>query len=123
MTKTIDLSPSFLTVASKLDVDIFTPEQLHVITNAILQNRAQQSVVSSEKFETVIAFLHGKFGVDEKPPATVKEKRSTIRKACDRAFAIIKKGQEPSIEDLSICLLYTSPSPRDRQKSRMPSSA
>ena len=25
--------------------------------------------------------------------------------------------------DISICLLYTSPSPRDRQKSRMPSSA
>ena len=25
--------------------------------------------------------------------------------------------------DLAICLLYTSPSPRDRQKSRMPSSA
>ena len=25
--------------------------------------------------------------------------------------------------DLHICLLYTSPSPRDRQKSRMPSSA
>ena len=28
----------------------------------------------------------------------------------------------PSRED-SLCLLYTSPSPRDRQKSRMPSSA
>ena len=26
-------------------------------------------------------------------------------------------------DDLIICLLYTSPSPRDRQKSRMPSSA
>ena len=26
-------------------------------------------------------------------------------------------------DDLHICLLYTSPSPRDRQKSRMPSSA
>ena len=25
--------------------------------------------------------------------------------------------------DVAICLLYTSPSPRDRQKSRMPSSA
>ena len=25
--------------------------------------------------------------------------------------------------DLNICLLYTSPSPRDREKSRMPSSA
>ena len=28
-----------------------------------------------------------------------------------------------SVEDLAVCLLYTSPSPRDRQKSRMPSSA
>ena len=27
------------------------------------------------------------------------------------------------IEELEACLLYTSPSPRDRQKSRMPSSA
>ena len=27
------------------------------------------------------------------------------------------------ISDFRICLLYTSPSPRDRQKSRMPSSA
>ena len=27
------------------------------------------------------------------------------------------------IEKLNVCLLYTSPSPRDRQKSRMPSSA
>ena len=26
-------------------------------------------------------------------------------------------------EDVKSCLLYTSPSPRDRQKSRMPSSA
>ena len=26
-------------------------------------------------------------------------------------------------DSLMICLLYTSPSPRDRQKSRMPSSA
>ena len=31
---------------------------------------------------------------------------------------------QPGIESLPyICLLYTSPSPRDRQKSRMPSSA
>ena len=28
-----------------------------------------------------------------------------------------------TIADLEACLLYTSPSPRDRQKSRMPSSA
>ena len=29
----------------------------------------------------------------------------------------------PGIKESKICLLYTSPSPRDRQKSRMPSSA
>ena len=29
----------------------------------------------------------------------------------------------PGMEDVVACLLYTSPSPRDRQKSRMPSSA
>ena len=32
----------------------------------------------------------------------------------------IRKGHQKTVDD---CLLYTSPSPRDRQKSRMPSSA
>ena len=32
-------------------------------------------------------------------------------------------GADASAKMLSFCLLYTSPSPRDRQKSRMPSSA
>ena len=31
--------------------------------------------------------------------------------------------REITIEEIADCLLYTSPSPRDRQKSRMPSSA
>ena len=37
----------------------------------------------------------------------------------------VVKGVETDNEDLlcCVCLLYTSPSPRDRQKSRMPSSA
>ena len=34
-----------------------------------------------------------------------------------------KKEQSPQIADLVSCLLYTSPSPRDRSLSRMPSSA
>ena len=40
---------------------------------------------------------------------------------------LLKNFGEPSTTDKHyehwICLLYTSPSPRDRQKSRMPSSA
>ena len=36
-----------------------------------------------------------------------------------------REGQrtEPTPQQPNTCLLYTSPSPRDRQKSRMPSSA
>ena len=37
-------------------------------------------------------------------------------------IAIAALGAERGY-DVNICLLYTSPSPRDRQKSRMPSSA
>ena len=33
------------------------------------------------------------------------------------------KNIKKIIDKYSVCLLYTSPSPRDRQKSRMPSSA
>ena len=35
--------------------------------------------------------------------------------------SLTEVGGDPSV--FSLCLLYTSPSPRDRQKSRMPSSA
>ena len=35
----------------------------------------------------------------------------------------LRDADTVSIEVTSSCLLYTSPSPRDRQKSRMPSSA
>ena len=36
---------------------------------------------------------------------------------------IAEQLKTAAIENFSICLLYTSPSPRDRTRSRMPSSA
>ena len=42
------------------------------------------------------------------------------------ACSTASQGEAPSTSNAAldnICLLYTSPSPRDRQKSRMPSSA
>ena len=39
------------------------------------------------------------------------------------ALEIDENGVAQSVEGFTACLLYTSPSPRDRQKSRMPSSA
>ena len=44
-------------------------------------------------------------------------KKMGVKNRC-RIFQI-----PPTIEYIKACLLYTSPSPRDRQKSRMPSSA
>ena len=38
-------------------------------------------------------------------------------------FVFLAYGTTPLVAKLNTCLLYTSPSPRDRQKSRMPSSA
>jgi hypothetical protein len=40
----------------------------------------------------------------------------------DNVF-VEKDGKGSIAVNVSVCLLYTSPSPRDRQKSRMPSSA
>ena len=37
--------------------------------------------------------------------------------------AVLDGELRAGLEDSEYCLLYTSPSPRDRQKSRMPSSA
>ena len=50
--------------------------------------------------------------------------------AVNRLLALKKRSKNKglilaagSISQVEVCLLYTSPSPRDRQKSRMPSSA
>ena len=55
------------------------------------------------------------------------EKRQKISRSFSSRFLIQKpKGDFSAINDMErpkSCLLYTSPSPRDRQKSRMPSSA
>ena len=49
--------------------------------------------------------------------------RALARGLLERGLAVVaSEGPDPA-ERAYICLLYTSPSPRDRQKSRMPSSA
>ena len=41
----------------------------------------------------------------------------------NKAIKLIEDAAKKNVDILLFCLLYTSPSPRDRQKSRMPSSA
>ena len=63
------------------------------------------------------------FHIEEKFEAGVVLSGSEVKSikngkiSIKESYAIIKKGE------IYVCLLYTSPSPRDRQKSRMPSSA
>ena len=53
-----------------------------------------------------------------------QERKAKINQALKPILAKYKvKGSLSVRNHSSICLLYTSPSPRDRQKSRMPSSA
>ena len=58
-----------------------------------------------------------------------RKKTATAVAYCKQGRGLIKVNGcpiellEPEILRLKTCLLYTSPSPRDRQKSRMPSSA
>ena len=50
----------------------------------------------------------------------------TLEKAISKIDIVIATSarfRNKNIKHINFCLLYTSPSPRDRQKSRMPSSA
>ena len=58
----------------------------------------------------------------EPPPAFAQEKDSYHEEVDSEDFGMVEDfGLQMEYSD--DCLLYTSPSPRDRQKSRMPSSA
>ena len=66
-----------------------------------------------------VAFVEELPGVNTQG-ATLEEARAHLREA---VALVLEANRALSEEDLVGCLLYTSPSPRDRQKSRMPSSA
>ena len=57
----------------------------------------------------------------EKKPATVEELSELVE--AERKAIIAKLGENMSVRRFQVCLLYTSPSPRDGLLSRMPSSA
>ena len=54
--------------------------------------------------------------------AQIEMRDRTVDLAPGELF-VVPKGVEHKPQSANGCLLYTSPSPRDRQKSRMPSSA
>ena len=63
-------------------------------------------------------------GQDAAGIATCEDRKLYVRKAPGLVKEVFRATHMFRLRgNMGICLLYTSPSPRDRQKSRMPSSA
>ena len=77
--------------------------------------------MNNKRIFTLIIFLILYFGKVSAQEETVYDKIDLFGEVLDK----INKEyvEEVNQSDTMDCLLYTSPSPRDRQKSRMPSSA
>ena len=64
-------------------------------------------------------------GIDTDKKQILTQQHEDLAEYCQNCYvdAHLKLYDHIDDSDVGICLLYTSPSPRDRQKSRMPSSA
>ena len=86
-----------VTLFAPLPTDASTPEELRAATHAVVQALADDHVVYAE----------------------LRLRPSVFPFDAAEALAAVQEG----LDVPGICLLYTSPSPRDRTRSRMPSSA
>ena len=62
-------------------------------------------------------------GLKQLPPPRLAATGVVSRPAMPGLMRAVMVKPQPSLEPYYVCLLYTSPSPRDRTRSRMPSSA
>ena len=69
------------------------------------------------------AFVQGRLTKDELDARAGQTFASQTYAQLAKVIADIPAGQAAARERAGTCLLYTSPSPRDRTRSRMPSSA
>ena len=61
--------------------------------------------------------------VEESLSKVFQERSNQVFQKLEKILTIFKEEKVSTSHFNQSCLLYTSPSPRDRQKSRMPSSA
>ena len=100
--------------------DVGKPDNAHLLT--LLPNKPKAQLVT----HLVTLGCHKKKEIPKSPRYDHFVATGSSALPVEEAEANRDRGNRPivSVVDLTdACLLYTSPSPRDRQKSRMPSSA
>ena len=86
----------------------------------ITQSKAFISeIIEGKTIESVIVLGSGMSGFEENYKHLYQLNYSEIPNFLQPSI----EGHSGKLSIVNICLLYTSPSPRDREKSRMPSSA
>ena len=116
-----------MTLDEKLNWNEHTDKLLTKLTKTNQAFKIVKNFVSNkQKSALYYAYFHSalQYGIEVYSQGTPKNiKKLQVKQ--NRALKILynKDFLTPTIELHKDCLLYTSPSPRDRQKSRMPSSA
>ena len=99
------------------------------VVAAEVRNLAQRSAAAAKEIKILIGDSVDKVEAGSKQVSqagtTMNEIVSSVRRVTDIMAEITAASQEQTsgIEQINHCLLYTSPSPRDKRQSRMPSSA
>jgi hypothetical protein len=82
-----------------------------------VRDSLELGVLSYRDTEVILKILKGFFSKSD------KERGDFLEVLVSKLGPFTFNGRYRRINQCRVCLLYTSPSPRDRQKSRMPSSA
>ena len=85
-----------------------------------LKEKLLSSFIAFEEQKNVDSYVHG---IRTKSIKKFEKEGFPTKKMENWKYTSLKKVLDYDYKLFPTCLLYTSPSPRDRQKSRMPSSA
>eukprot|EP01015_Nassula_variabilis_P030490 TRINITY_DN6709_c0_g1_i3.p2 TRINITY_DN6709_c0_g1~~TRINITY_DN6709_c0_g1_i3.p2 ORF type:complete len:180 (-),score=60.58 TRINITY_DN6709_c0_g1_i3:11-550(-) len=100
--------------------DFFEPQAWGVALSTIFEHRQLGLLLAATSLLQGVVSLGGSVGFEDLVPKMIKIlERLVLQNDCPQEY-LYYRTPNPWLQ---ICLLYTSPSPRDRQKSRMPSSA
>ena len=111
----------FEPVTLKRCLDDFTAAEIVELTCASCSGKYFSKQSLFKTFPTILAVNARRFEIVNWVPT--KQDVPVIVEEGTLDFEAYRSKLQQSNEELLPCLLYTSPSPRDRQKSRMPSSA